>query len=1118
MDKYVHAYITALLRPATRRGRLLFAGWPKETEAGDFKQQCEALNAEASVVCQDETAAAALTAVGVTAFCGDLLRDLEGSHGQFSALCVDSALLLAEKPAELDRNWRTLMHAASYMQAGAILAFRIERQQLLDNPRWLTRLLGGFRDLQLFQEDASTLLVVGRRRGTRGQVTGDVFNTLLKDVQQRCLPSSEALPSYKLPNEPQDRRLWFRSRMFDPAQMEQMAQRLPWPANDLSTALFGHQAPEIQPILPLRATHLGAVVASGALGTLRLTSPASGRDVVLRGRTLRRERKEVVDTNEDATEDTVYDLSAPPREQLVADFITEISILDLDTAEIEQVNPSESDAMQAFLEEWGEALANVASASYPVTYDPRETPYWELLEGPLARLIDQPLRSSGGTVVNLSGTDEPSLTIPQRHLLAGLFLKMLGKEAVRPEKRSSLMTQQQLKRFILSGEPAVGKTMIALRLLAGLVMHEARKEGRKIGQRGWPLCLFVTTLANVDHVVREARIAAPLFVPRVVENLKDLRYVLAEAERSTAPILMVVSRTRLRAADQIEPAYSAPTAMQRHEAHDEQYVDTHCPRCGEAFEAPKQLVKKWNSRYLTGSRLAGRGRKCTACSSPLYQQVHGTRSLAWALRRAMRKGQARLLGFIGDEIHQDKGASNQGQSMAWLAEEADYALGMSGTVYGGVPSDVFLMLHRLIPSFRRSWGWNERSTFIGRFGNWRKVIKEDGSWGQLQELPGISPELTAGIFLSYAAFFTVTDAGMPMPEREELPVEVKPSDEEQVAQERLIKSIQAEIEAEGDAIEKKLTANSRNAQLLRLAPVGWHRPELARVSPAWSCPVCKTTKLVKPRCPHVWHIPDVDEALPEDIDPAMVVSPVLDPAWRASEEHALLKILAQEQSERRSTLIFPYHTGRYALHERLNFVLSDAGYRVLNAGKIPSRHLEKRINHAPMEGYDAIVCNPGRVSTGPNLARIPTLVWYQPLWSAQAMMQGSDRIDRPTQLNNVRIYHIVGQQSAEMVVLARAVEKMIAVHLLAGTDYQGMAAVLDTVGHTESFQEAMIRYVSDRVETDLSTLFESLRAVEGQRAAPAHMASVRSTSASQRIAPLNLDRGQQLSLFPPTSP
>jgi len=1055
--------VGSALRPPKQKGRALVTFWDPSEKVDSLLAWSEKLNLDPVVLCDGHDDARLFARQGLTGISGSFLSDVEGTHHQFSLVCVPGNIIPIPDDGS-DPDWRHVLQAGPYTHPGGVLVFVVRRQRLVVNRRWIATLLQGYKDVRVAEYDAEHLVLVAIRRGGRSKMDVSALASLLSSIEDQNLVG---LPEHAYPLKGSLKDAWFRSKFFDPIGMEAYAQKLPW-GKSVLTDIIGWDAPDVSPVLPLRATHLAAVIAAGAMGTIRVTSPTSGHEVIMRGRTLRREREQWISDGED--DDDVFQ---PAEHVKTGDFITEITMLDLEDCTLTRVNPSRAHEIKEFLAEWGEVLAIRAQEMYPVAYDPSTTHYRDILHSYLAEILDEPLNLVGqGDVPNLSEDSVPSLRFSQRHVLAGVLLKLLGKGALSPNvNRDDFAHLKAEINFLFSGQTAVGKTLMGLRLLLALVIHYGRKRNMRIGDIGWPLTAFVTTPANLKPAADAVKLAAPFLQARIVERYTDLKKVLDEAEVSPVPLVMVVSRTMLRMMQRIEPA-----VVWGNPPYESTTPNIYCPSaiCRKKIEIADDEIKNWTPDRLTKGAIKIRGMRCS-CGAALWQETHGPYSLALAMKREFKKRGLKLLATVIDEVHEDRGVTNQGQSMAWLTYISRHTVGMTGTLYGGTPSTIFPLLYRLLPTFRKVWGYWDEEKFSSRYGNWRQRRGEDGSWSYRTYLPGISPELIATL-LDYTVFFTMADAGFEMPPRVDMPAEVHMSTAEQRGMEMLVNEVQAKLQTKGSASDKRISASPKTMQKLYAAPSGFHLPYMAGFSPGWRCPKCGKSKVDKEDpCLHPWlildHLDDKDKA--EIVDGA--VEPQLDPEWLSSKELELVKFVRTEAAKGRPCLIYLYHTGKFQLLDRLKTVLEISGLKPLNTAGVATRSLEKTINMSAFEGIHAVLINPKRCGTGTNLIGMPTIIWYQPVWSAYDTLQATERSCRPTQTQEVRIAHMATAGTAEVVVLARAIEKMVSILMTGGIDHSSMAAVMDAVGHEQSFHELLIESVSQHIEVDLSSVFATLQ-------------------------------------------
>ncbi|MEW5957716.1 MAG: hypothetical protein AB1801_08340 [Chloroflexota bacterium] len=101
-------------------------------------------------------------------------------------------------------------------------------------------------------------------------------------------------------------------------------------------------------------------------------------------------------------------------------------------------------------------------------------------------------------------------------------------------------------------------------------------------------------------------------------------------------------------------------------------------------------------------------------------------------------------------------------------------IAMTGTVYAGKASSIFYVLYRLLPSFRRLYGYNEVQRFIEHHGLQETITKVKASdryhsaYGysrenkRVRELPGVSPGMVT-LLLPNTAFLKLADVGFALP-------------------------------------------------------------------------------------------------------------------------------------------------------------------------------------------------------------------------------------------------------------------------------------------------------------------------------------------------------------------
>jgi hypothetical protein len=469
----------------------------------------------------------------------------------------------------------------------------------------------------------------------------------------------------------------------------------------------------------------------------------------------------------------------------------------------------------------------------------------------------------------------------------------------------------------------------------------------------------------------------------------------------------------------------------------------------------------WSCQHCGHALVLDNIQRCPACRGKVPPKPANPYQLGAVVKSAFRKADIKPLVLVNDEVHQDRAKdSSRGLAAAWFADLFEKVLGVSGSLYGGKHSTIFHLLYRLIPSFRAQWGVDDVGAFVHRYASWAKYWIDE-RFDRMVELPGISPLVMAGILLNHTIFLTLQDAGFQLPERTDIPVFVEMGMSEREAAGALAAAVKARLETEGASAEKRVSVSGADLAKLQAHPVGMHLPQMAPFSPAWHCPQCGENHRPVGACDHPWQPlgPNGETAAIED-GPVSVLKPVLDPNWRSRKEAHLLGLVTNENAEGRACLIYLWNTGKaYRIDRRIEALLKDAGVRTLNASRLPARTVQQRILASAYEGVQAVLVNPRRVGTGTNLVNLPTIIFYQPVWSVYTAAQAASRSHRPTQQRDVRVYWMISASSVEEVILSRIIEKMVVSEYVAGGDTDGYAAVLEAVGHAETFEEAVFNHI-----------------------------------------------------------
>lgn len=445
-------------------------------------------------------------------------------------------------------------------------------------------------------------------------------------------------------------------------------------------------------------------------------------------------------------------------------------------------------------------------------------------------------------------------------------------------------------------------------------------------------------------------------------------------------------------------------------------------------------------------------------------------------------------GLLADEMHKFKAkGTDRGYAFQRLANSVKYVINTTGTIFGGYASDLFYLLYRTMPEFRRQWGFNQSGQFVELYG--KRVMTlgkdDDDKYGistgkrrrvtNVKDLPGISPAIYP-IILRQTLFMRIADLGYQLPGyTEELPtvlLEGKLHKQYSWLHYQLYEDIKAKLTSfNSDEIKDgyKLLSVWLTNTLYRLQSA--FRSEMVmRVPPYYADPDSPphipytvnastserygyTTKDDKRRL-HEIETGDVslDETdLPEPEErgkPAEAVTfdkeqiheeaMVLYPAVQIGEWLPKEKWLATEipnhVRDGRKVLLYVEQTGTRNIQQRLKRILTNQGLRVLILpdGDASKREawIEKRT-----DDIDVLITNPRKVETGLDLVQFNVLIFYELPTSLFTLQQAMKRVWRLGQTKDVLVlipHHIGHEAIMENRIMRLMADKVKSAALLYG--------------------------------------------------------------------------------------
>ncbi len=440
--------------------------------------------------------------------------------------------------------------------------------------------------------------------------------------------------------------------------------------------------------------------------------------------------------------------------------------------------------------------------------------------------------------------------------------------------------------------------------------------------------------------------------------------------------------------------------------------------------------------------------------------------------------------LILDEAHLYKGGfTAQGNAMHAFAKSSSKVLALTGTVAGGMASDLFYLLYRLDPARMQSYGYKFRDEmkFIEKYGALESVYEVEAAGGDYNKIsrgrqiqsprpkPGISPLIFSDFLLDKGVFLDLSDMSDMLPPYREIveTVEVPERilDENGVETEnleytahncylRILQSLREKI--------KKSLGRSIMAVMLQFA--------LSYLDKPYGVP-----DMVNPFDGTVLEeVPDFRELVTD--------------GRLLAKERRLVEIVRRELAEGRNCVVYAEYTGDPALcvTHRLKEILasqtslSPNEIAILEASNPPAREREAWMHKKAEGGVRIFITNPKCVETGLDfiwekdgkIYNFPTLIFYQLGYSLFTVWQASRRAYRLVQKEECRTYYLAYARTLQEMAIQLIAEKQAATAAIQGKfSAGGISAMANGVDARVRLAQAMCGM--DLGRRDLQAMFDA---------------------------------------------
>ncbi len=399
---------------------------------------------------------------------------------------------------------------------------------------------------------------------------------------------------------------------------------------------------------------------------------------------------------------------------------------------------------------------------------------------------------------------------------------------------------------------------------------------------------------------------------------------------------------------------------------------------------------------------------------------------------------------IGDEVHELKGQTAQGNALGTMASVCERTLILTGTLLGGYADDLFNILYRLDPAVMRREGFSHGEAgvrqFADAYGVLEKVttIEESESACSKSKIttvvrrrPGASPLLFGKYLMNLAAFVSLEDISDALPPyREEvLSIEMDPAFEDAYS------TLEEEI-------RRAIRENPRNTSMVSAA---------------------MNALLLYPDRPYglgtVYGFQRNEETRQREKF-VIATPPDLDERFKYAKERRLLEEIKGELACGRKVQVFAVYTRKRDVTGRLKDLLVREGIRaeVLTADVSPERREAWYERHF-RNGMQVSIAHPKLVMTGLDILECPTILWYETGYSIYVLRQASRRSWRIGQKRPVRVAFLTYAATAQERCL-RLMGKKLLVSLALEGKFQGEG--LESMDVDDDLLTAMARELVTR--------------------------------------------------------
>jgi hypothetical protein len=432
----------------------------------------------------------------------------------------------------------------------------------------------------------------------------------------------------------------------------------------------------------------------------------------------------------------------------------------------------------------------------------------------------------------------------------------------------------------------------------------------------------------------------------------------------------------------------------------------------------------------------------------------------WRIADYIKKQYKNRIGLlIVDEAHMLKGQfTDQGYALARLSTASKQTVLMTGTIYGGKASTVFQLLYRTSKEVRDVYTDTSATgrrrvmskKWISDYGmlEYTQTITEKSGvqsgnkqkTEHVKEAPGASPAMLPWL-LERTAFVGLQDMGLQLPDYEEFPMPVKPTDE----QAKSLKYLESVL---GSEMRQRLARGDKSLLGIYL-----------QANLCWPDSPWRDEVIIDPKTKG------------DDIPRVICTIPALPDMLYPKEDEIIELIKDNVFLEGRKVLLLTQQTRIRDITQQWEKKLRHAGLKPVTM-RASAATREAWINRQVKNGCNVLLTHPKAVEVGLDLLDFPTVIWMGTEYSVYTILQASRRPYRIGQDRPVRVYFYYYEgtlQEKAIDLIARKCASSIRVNgdVISDSDL--------AVSEANTIEDALGRMILDNEESQTTLVHEMFK-------------------------------------------